>query len=207
LRLLLALTAALPGEHGAAEAGLVGGRTRLAETAIAVHQEASGDLGHPIVEKRIHVQLVPEDMSAVGLSVEPAGRNPGIDVGRVTGAHLQQMTGVQVQQTLHLLIRWHLQVRHPPELLPRRPMPRELGLEAPRASRRRAGLRKRVTRRRIARGGEHDHLLHADRHALLDLERQNLLDVILRLVEAALNRHGVGALEDAAARRLADVQV
>ena len=207
LCLLLALTAALPREHGAAEAGLVGRRTRLAQAPVPVHQEAPGDLGHPIVEKRIHVQLVPEDMSAVGLAVESPGRNPGIDVGCVPRAHLQQMAGVQAQQPLHLVVRLHPQVAHPPELLPARPMPRELGLEVPAAARRRAGLGQRVAGRRVPRGGGHDQLLHADCHPLPDLERQKLLDVVLRLVEAALNRHRVGAFEHAAPRRLADVQV
>jgi hypothetical protein len=140
LRLLLALAAALPWEHGAAEARLVGRRTRFVQAPVPVHQQATSDLGHPVVQKRIHIQLVPEDMSAVGLAVESAGRNPRIDVGCLTRADLQQMAGVQAQEPLHLLVRLHLQVTHPPVLLPSRPMPPELRLEVPAAPRQGASL-------------------------------------------------------------------
>ena len=120
LGLLGALAAALPREHRAPESCLPGRRPGLAQPAVAVHQQTSRDLGQPDVEERKRVDLVPEHMPAVRLPVQAAGGQPGIEVGGVPGADLQDVRDVQPQQQLHALVSGHPHVAHPPQLLPRR---------------------------------------------------------------------------------------
>jgi hypothetical protein len=60
----------------------------LAETPEAVHEQGAGDLGKAEVQEGIDVELVPEDVPAVGLAVEASRRDSGVPVGRVAGAHL-----------------------------------------------------------------------------------------------------------------------
>src|SRR5258708_22611397 len=51
------------------------------------------------------------------------------------------------------------------------------------------------------------HLLDPHRGPLPDVEPEHLLDVVLHLVQTALDAKGSAAVEDAGARRLTDVQV
>src|SRR5690606_32234539 len=96
LGLLAAVAAALPGEHGAVVAGGAGGGAGLAEAAPAVAQRAAGDVGEAQVEPGQDEQFVPEDVSAVGLAVQAAGGDSGVQVGGVRGEGLQQVEDVQV---------------------------------------------------------------------------------------------------------------
>ncbi len=68
LRFLLTVAAALPGKHRPLVSGSRGGRARLAQAPVAVHQQRSGDFGHAIVEEREDEQFIPEDMTLIGFS-------------------------------------------------------------------------------------------------------------------------------------------
>ena len=83
----------------------------------------------------------------------------------------------------------------------------ERPLEVMPPKRRCPGLCERVAGRGVAGGPERQHLLDPGRRALPDVERQHLLDVVLHLVQAAFNGERLASLEDACARRLADVDV
>ena len=58
-----------------------------------------------------------------------------------------------------------------------------------------------------ARREERHHLLNQHRHSLTDVEGQHLLDVVLHLVEAALDGDWLTPGEEPGAHRLADVDV
>ena len=83
----------------------------------------------------------------------------------------------------------------------------ERGLEVEVAHHRVPGSRQRVARGGVERGEERHHLL--DPHGLPrpDLERQDLLDVVLHLVEAAFDDERLAPFEDGGASRLTDVVV
>src|SRR5689334_12199560 len=70
LGLFLAIAATLPGVHRALVAGLASLCAGLVEPTVSVHQEASRDLRQPEVQEGIDVELVPEDVAAIGFSVE-----------------------------------------------------------------------------------------------------------------------------------------
>src|SRR6516164_7344318 len=70
LGLLGSLATALPREHRAAESHLPGRRPGSAYPAVAVHQQPAGNLGQPRVEERKCVELIPEHVPAIGLTVE-----------------------------------------------------------------------------------------------------------------------------------------
>ena len=208
LGFLLALAAALPGKHRAAQPSLTGRSARFAQAPVAIQQQASGDLRHAEVQEQVHIKLVPEHVPPVSLTVEAAGRHSGVQVGGVMRAHLQDVADVQPQQQLHAVVAWHADVAHPPELVPGRLMPRERLFEAGVAQRRRPSLRQCVADRGVTRGKEGHHLLNPHRDALPDIEREHLLDVVLHLIEAAVDgERPVPAVEDSRARRLADVHV
>src|SRR5690349_24379435 len=94
LGFLDSLAPALPREHRAAQPGRPGCRPGLAYPPVAVHQQPAGDFGQPDIEERERIALVPEDVPAIGLAVEPAGGQPGVEVSGVTGADLEDMRDV-----------------------------------------------------------------------------------------------------------------
>src|SRR5215207_2274301 len=104
LGLLLSVAAALPGVHGSPVAGFFGRCAGLIQPSVAIHEQLACDLGQPEVEERVDVELVPEDVPAVGLAVKAAGRNPGVEVGRVRRADLQDVGNVQADQKLNTLV-------------------------------------------------------------------------------------------------------
>ena len=107
LGLFLAIAATLPGVHRAPVAGVTSQRAGLVEPAVPVHQEAPCNLRQPEVQEGIDVELVPEDVSAIGFPVEAARGNAGVQVGRVGGAGLQNVGGVEAQQELDPIVIGH----------------------------------------------------------------------------------------------------
>src|SRR5260370_19349463 len=124
------------------------------------------------------------------------------------GAARADVADAPPQQELYGVVPPPAAVAPPPELVPGRRMPRERLLKAGVAQRRRPSLRQRVADRGVTRGEEGHHLLDPYCGALPDVEREHLLNVVLHLVEAAVDSERLPAVvEDARARRLADVQV
>jgi hypothetical protein len=119
LRLLFAVAAASPRIHRAAITGLASVGPCLAEAPEAVHPQSAGDVGKAKVEEGEDVQLVPEDMSAIGLAVEASGRDAGIPVRRVAGADLQDVGDVKAQEKLDAIVTWQSHVPRTPQLVPR----------------------------------------------------------------------------------------
>ena len=191
LGLLDALAPALPREHRTTEPCLMGGRPGLAHPAVAVHQQPARDLGQPDVEERERVDLVPEHVPAIGLAVESAGGHPGVEVGGVTGADLQDVRDVQPQQQLHALVSRHPHVAYPPQLVPCRGVALERSGEVGVAGRRLGRLDQRVADRRIPRRVERHHLLDPRRRALLHVEGEDLLDIVLHLIQPPLDLEGL----------------
>ena len=105
-------------------------------------------------------------MSAVGLAVEPARGHARVQIGRVPGAHLQDVADVQPQQRLHVLIAGDLDLTDPPQLLPGGGVALERLLKVRPSRRRGAGPGERVAGGGVPRGGEGHHLLDPDRSAL-----------------------------------------
>ena len=122
LGLLLALAAALPREHRPAEARLTGRRPGLVEAPVTVHQQLARDLGDTEAQERKDIQLIPEHVAAVGLTVETPRGHSGVQVGGVPGAHLQDVADVEPQQHLNPLVAAHPHVADAPQLLPGRDM-------------------------------------------------------------------------------------
>ena len=122
LGLLGTLAAALPREHRTAISCLAGRRARLAQPAVSIHQKTAGNFWQPNVEERKCVDFVPEDVTSVGLPVQSAGRQPGVEIRGMNGAHLQHVGDVQPEQQLHALVSGHLHVANLPELIPCRTM-------------------------------------------------------------------------------------
>ncbi len=119
LRLLLPVAAALPRVHRPAIAGFQCGGARLAQPPEAIHEQPPRDLRQAKVEERVHVELVPEDVPAVGLPVQAAGGDARVLVGREPRADLQEVRDVQAKQELHPLVAGNADVAHLPEVLPR----------------------------------------------------------------------------------------
>src|SRR5262249_24233688 len=114
------LAPALPREHRTPEPRLPGGRPRLPDPTVAVHQQSSRYLGQPEVQERERAYLVPEDVPEVGFAVRPAGRHPGVEVGGMPRAHLEKLCDVQPEQQLKLPVSGQAQVARPPQFTPRR---------------------------------------------------------------------------------------
>ena len=83
LTFLAAVAAGLPGKHRARMAGRAGGVPGLGQAPIAIAQQGPGDHRQPQVEYREDEQLIPEDVAAIRLTVQSAGRHPGVEVGGV----------------------------------------------------------------------------------------------------------------------------
>ena len=83
LGLLGAERCALPREHEAGAAGGPGGGARLGQAPVAVHEQAAGDPRQAVGEERQDEQFVPEHVAAVGLAVDPAGGDAGVEIGGI----------------------------------------------------------------------------------------------------------------------------
>ena len=166
LGLLPSVGAALPGEHRAFEACRPRRRTGRAEAGVAVSSSALGQPGTLEVEEREDEQLVPEDVTPVGLPMPAACRHADVQVCAVRRDGLQQVEDVQVQDRLGPLVgAVHLDV----ESVPGAGARRARGVPAaPRSSAALAIARPASSPalgdRAVARGVERDDLL--DRHRL-----------------------------------------
>ena len=207
LGLFLAVRAALPGEHRPLVACLSGRRAGLVHAPVAVHQELARYLGQPEVEERIDIELVPEDVPAVGLAVQAPGRDAGVEVGGVRRADLEDVRDVQPEQELDPIVFRDPHVAELPELVPRPRVALEGLLERPVPANGLPGVDQRLVYGGVARGVERDHLLHVHRLLLPDLEGEHLVDVVLHLVEAAIRVEPCPVAVDAGAGRLGDVEV
>ena len=118
LGLLVPVAAALPREHGSPAADLARRRARLADPPVAVHEQPPRDLRQPEVEEGIDVELVPEDVPAIGLAVETARRDAGVVMRGEARADLQDVRDVQAQQELGAFVARKADVADLPELLP-----------------------------------------------------------------------------------------
>src|SRR6266566_9262630 len=146
-------------------------------------------------------------MAPVRLAVQTAGGNPGVQICRVARADLQDVRDVEPQQELLPLVPREAKIADAPQLLPSRPMPAERLRERWRALRGLAGACERVADRTIARGEEGRHLLDANGFTLANVEGQRLLDVVVHLVQRALDIDRFAAFVDTCARALAYVDV
>ncbi len=97
LGLLPSVAAALPRVQRPAPAEGAGRRAGGFQAPVAVGEQGPGDLGEVQVEVRQHEQLVPEDVPAVGLAVQPARGDADVEVGGVRGEGLQDVEEVQPQ--------------------------------------------------------------------------------------------------------------
>src|SRR6478752_8980318 len=183
LGLLGALTSALPREHRAAISRRAGGGPRFAQPPVSVHEKAAGDFWQPNVEERECVDLVPEDVTSVGLPVQPAGRQSGVKISGMHGAHLQHVGDVQPQQLLHAFVSGHPHVANLPELIPGGTMSLVRSGKVGMANRRGRCFHQCVADRWVARDVEAHHLLDPCWYTWLHVEGQDLLDVVLHLVE------------------------
>ena len=186
LGLFLAVAATLPGVHRAPVADLASQCAGLVEPAVPVHQQASRDLRQPEVQKGIDVELVPEDVAAIGFPVEAAGGNARVQVGRVGGAGLQNVGGVEAQQELDPLVVGHPDVAVIPQLVPRTLVTVEGLLEGAQTSNRLLGIGQGFVDSLVVGGVERDELLDTNRSSLLEVEAQCLMGVVLHLIVPAL---------------------
>jgi hypothetical protein len=95
LALLTAVAPGLPREHGAPVPGRPGRASGGIQTPHPVEQQGAGEAGHPQREHREHEQLVPEDVSAVGLAVQTSGGDARIEICSVGRHRLQDVECAQ----------------------------------------------------------------------------------------------------------------
>ena len=164
--------------------------------------------GQPEVEERVDVELVPEHVAAVGLAVEPAGRDARVVAGGVSGADLQHVGSVEAQQQLHAGLARQLHVADVPQL---GPCPLVLGQrrgEVGVTQHVPAGGGQRFGDRVVVGGEQRDQLLDAHRLPGGDVEGEDLLDVVLHLVAGcARTTAGAVAAEHPGPGGLGDVDV
>ena len=98
LALLASVAARLPGVHRAGEPGRPRRPPGRVQPPGAVAQQGPGQSRQPQREDRQHEQLVPEDVAPVGLAVQAAGRQTGVEVDVVWGDRLQQVEHRQPQR-------------------------------------------------------------------------------------------------------------
>lgn len=102
LRLLLAGTSALPGEHGARETRPARGVARRGQAAVPVREQGAGNVREVQGDVGQDEELVPEDVPPVGLSVQSPGRHAHVELGGERGERLEEMEGVQAQDAPRL---------------------------------------------------------------------------------------------------------
>ena len=164
LCLLAPVAAALPGIHGAPEAGLVGGPAGLRQSPVPVQEQRSHQLRKVQVEIGEDEELVPEDVPPVGLAVKAPGRYPDVEVDGIAGCRLQQMEDVEVEGQASLLaITLDLEREALPQVVPLADVGvEELG-EAALSAVPRARFGQRIADRAVSRGEQADDLLDGDR--------------------------------------------
>ncbi len=118
LTFLTAVTAALPGIHRTPVPRLFGIPASLIEPAVAVPQEGTSDIGNAKVQDRKGEQLVPEDVPAIGLAVEAAGRDANIQIDTGRGNALQEVKQMKAQDILGRVVVLDGDVASLPEALP-----------------------------------------------------------------------------------------
>src|ERR1022692_4530172 len=97
LRLLPSVAAALPGIHGPAVTSVVSGPAGFWQSPVSVQEQRSHQLRKMQVEIGKDEELVPENMTPVGLAMEAAGGYADIEIDGVAGRRLKQMEDVEVQ--------------------------------------------------------------------------------------------------------------
>src|SRR5690606_117797 len=110
--------AALPGEHGALVALSSGSGAGLVEAAVTVAEQGTADLWPMHGEHRVDVHLVPEDVTAVPLTVQAAGGHSRVEVDCHAGHGLQHVEGVEVECELLPLLGFDEHRELVPELPP-----------------------------------------------------------------------------------------
>ena len=97
LGFLAAVGPALPREHRAPAADVARRLAGLRQPPPPVEQQRPRQFGHPQVQVREDEHVVPEDVAAVGLTVQATRRDADVEVDAVRGQRLQQVEQVQVQ--------------------------------------------------------------------------------------------------------------
>jgi hypothetical protein len=171
LCLLPPVAPALPGVHRSGEAGLAGGPAGFRQTPVAVQEERPDQFREVKVQIGEDEQLVPEDVTAVGLTVQAAGGNADIEVEDVPRSRLEKMEDMEVEhQAGHVSAVLDLQRKPPPQAVPLEGVGAEQIREVSGASGQGACLGQRICRRPVPRGEEGHHLFDGDRLARLDVE-------------------------------------
>lgn len=200
LGLLPAVAAALPRVHRARVPGVDRGPAGLLEAAVAVGEQGAGDLGEVQVEVRQDEELVPEDVSAVGLAVQTARRHADVQLRGVRGERLEQVEEVQPQHRARAVR--HVQLGVAPQLLPGRAMGVQQGHEVRSAADPVEGGVRRLLDGRVVGGVQGDGLVDRDRPAVGQGEPQqpSRPRVLVRV-------HGLGRYVGDRAGRQADPDV
>ncbi len=198
------VAAALPGVHRPLVAACAGRRAGLADPPEAVQDQRPRYQGQPEVEEGIDEELVPEDVPAVCLAVEAASRDAGVVVGGEPRADLEEMRGMEAQQELDALLPRKLRVADLPELVPRPGLAGEGAVEGRIAGGALGRGLQRLADAAVVRAVERRDLLDPYGRALVHVERQHLLYVVLALVGAASDLDLLAAAIDARARGLGD---
>ena len=118
LGLFLPVATALPGIHRPLVAGLRGQRSSLVQPSVPIAEQPTRDVGQPKVEERVDVELVPEDVPAIGFAVEAAGGDARVQLGCMRRASLKDVRDVEAKQELNPLRSWNPDVAFGPEIVP-----------------------------------------------------------------------------------------
>src|SRR6478736_5189527 len=94
---LTAVARALPREHRSCVSRIDRVLTGSIEAPVAVEQQGSRQLRKAQAEKGEYEQLVPEDVTAIGLAVQPSGGNADVETDGVVRHRLQEMEDLQVK--------------------------------------------------------------------------------------------------------------
>src|SRR5207247_9414774 len=135
-------------------------------------QYAPGHSVQPEVQEGMDVELVPEHVAAIGCPVKAARGNAGVQIGRVGGAGLQNVGGVEAQQELDPVVVGHPEVAVVPQLVPRTVVTVEGLVEGAESPNRLLGVSQGLVDRLVVRGVERDELLDTDRSSLLEVKAQ-----------------------------------
>src|ERR1019366_9434694 len=176
LALLAAVTARLPGVHGALITRVAGRPASLGQPAVAIAQQGLGELREPEVEDREDEQLVPEDVAPVCLAVQAAGRNSRVEVDAVLGDRLQQMKQVQPDDAQCLVVALDLDAGPLPEARPGPDVPVEQLVEAPHPGDAACRCHGWLTDGAVPGSEDGNHLVDGDRLAAADVDGEIVAD-------------------------------
>jgi len=175
-------------------------------------QQRAGDLGHASVEEREDEQLVPEDVTLVGLAGPATRGHADVEPDRVGRHRLQQVKHVQAQQ--HLDVQLEAGVRQPdlhleaaPQVFPCARMGGQQVVEAAGARDCRACHQPALGDGRVARGVERNRLFQHQCCTLREINVEFLPDVTRFLDQPARNLERLSVADHPRARRLRDVDV